>query len=180
MVATSLPMTAPVAEADIVIDDTAVAKEAEVIVDDSPLVDNQKKQVEAFIKDGKDLISSIKYGLEEGVEAPPEMQALEDAIDDSTSTPSLLSRRIYELTIEKGMCYDVHPDTGRMVQTKFDIQANLDHPNVKSEFFKLYSYGMQASMTGLLEVETVKDIVQERLVKRTGMSAQEFDKWLGF
>jgi len=32
----------------------------------------------------------------------------------------------------------------------------------------------------LLDVEDVKTIVQERLIQRTGLSPEEFDKWLGY
>jgi hypothetical protein len=33
---------------------------------------------------------------------------------------------------------------------------------------------------GLVSVDSIKNIVQERLIKRTELTPEEFDAWLGF
>jgi hypothetical protein len=76
--------------------------------------------------------------------------------------------------------YDKDPDTGTLTPTEYDIPSNLDVPEVKKEFHYLYSYGIGLIANGLMSMETVKDIVKDRLIIRTGLSPQEFDEWLGF
>jgi hypothetical protein len=171
-------------DVDVIFDD-AEAKAAEVVVSDATdtkSINVEILQKESFLKDASNLIESMEKGLASGgVDvAPPELEALKCAVEDSSTTASLLSQRIYELLIEKGMRYDLDPPTGRLTPTEFNIKENLDIPAVRNEFFRQYSFGMQAAMTGVLDVEKVKEIVLERLIKRTGLSPEEFDKWLGF
>lgn len=171
-------------DAEVIFDDVE-AKSAEVIFSDSTdtkSINMEMLQKESFLNDAKQLIASMEIGLAAGgVDVvPPELEALKSAVADISTTAPLLSQRIYELLIEKGMRYDLEPATGRLTPTEFDIQQNLQIPAVKNEFFRQYSFGMQAAMTGMLDVEKVKEIVQERLIKRTGMTPEEFDKWLGF
>ena len=78
------------------------------------------------------------------------------------------------------MTYDIDPDTGRLTPTQFDIKENLDIPEVKKEFKHLYSYGMELIKRGLIDLDSCKDIVEKRLIERTGLSPEEFDKWLGY
>jgi hypothetical protein len=172
------------------------SSDVEVIVsdaDDTKSLNRDLLQKETFIRDGQQLIESMKDGLAKGQDGNDdgdddkivlmtvEMEALQKAIDDPTSSSSLLSQRIYELLIEKGMNYDLDPATGALTKTQFtDLSNLLDNRAVKNEFFRLYSFGMQAAMTGVLDTETVKQIVEERLVSRTGLSPTEFDAWLGF
>jgi len=160
--------------------------DVEVIVSDAvdtKSLNRDMLQRQSFIKDATDLLESMKDGLEKGSHTDEivEIKALQEAIDDSSSSSSLLSQRIYELLIEKGMRFDFDPDTGALTETQFsDLTQLLDNRAVKNEFFRLYSFGMQAAMTGVLDSETVKSIVEERLVSRTGLSPVEFDAWLGF
>jgi hypothetical protein len=161
------------------------AKTTEVIVSDATdtkSINVEMLKKESFVRDARQLIESMEHGLAKGgIDVfPPELEALKGAVDDSSSTAALLSQRIYELLIEKGMQYDLDRATGRLTPTEFNIQENLDVPAVKNEFFRQYSFGMQAAMTGVLDVEKVKEIVLERLIKRTGLSPEEFDRWLGF
>ena len=81
---------------------------------------------------------------------------------------------------EQGMTYDIDAETGMLKPTQFDIKSNLDIPEVKAEFKHLYSYGMELIKRGLIDLDTCKDIVKKRLIDRTGMSPEEFDKWLGY
>ena len=160
--------------------------DVEVIVSDAvdtKSLNRDMLQRQTFIKDATDLLESMKDGLAKGsyTDEIVEMKALQEAIDDPSSSSSLLSQRIYELLIEKGMRFDFDPDTGALTETQFsDLTQLLDNRAVKNEFFRLYSFGMQAAMTGVLDSETVKSIVEERLVSRTGLSPIEFDAWLGF
>lgn len=78
------------------------------------------------------------------------------------------------------MTYDIDAETGRLSPTEFDIKNNLDIPEVKKEFKHLYSYGMELIKRGLIDLDTAKEVVQKRLIQRTGMEPEEFDKWLGF
>jgi hypothetical protein len=161
--------------------------DVEVIVsdaEDTKSLNRDVLQKQSFVRDANDLLRSMKDGLQKGGDKDDEieeMKALQQAIDDPSSSASLLSQRIYELLIEKGMRYDLDTDTGALTKTQFsDLTELLDNRAVKNEFFRLYSFGMQAAATGVLDVETVKSIVEDRLVSRTGLSPLEFDKWLGF
>ena len=69
---------------------------------------------------------------------------------------------------------------GTLTQTNFNIKENLDIPEVKDEFGHLYKYGMAMMKAGLLTADQVKETVLERLIKRTGLEPEEFDKWLGY
>jgi len=124
-------------------------------------------------------IADLTSRLADGVDPPPEMEALKQA-RDSDSDESTLAARIYELMIEQGMTYDINAETGRLSPTKFDVKKNLDIPEVKAEFKHLYGYGMQLIQKGLIDMEACKDIVKKRLISRTGLTPEEFDKWLGY
>ena len=124
-------------------------------------------------------ISNMEGRLKEGVAPPPELDAVREA-RDSDAEIDVLAARIYELLIEQGMLYDQDPEDGTLSLTNFDIKNNLDIKEVKDEFSYLYKYGMSLCAKGILDVETVKSIVTERLIERTGLTPQEFDSWLGY
>ncbi|KAG7361512.1 hypothetical protein IV203_036613 [Nitzschia inconspicua] len=111
-------------------------------------------------------------------EPPPELQALKVARERNASVEEI-TLRVYELMIERGMRYDENPDGG-LTPTDFDIPNNLDVPEVQEEFAHLYRYGMMLMNRGLLTADQVKHTVIERLIKRTGLTPQEFDEWLGY
>lgn len=123
-------------------------------------------------------IAYIRGSLGEGVEAVPEVQALEDARENGADQKEI-TQKIYELMIEQGMTYDLD-EMGVMTPTQFDIKANLDDPVVQDEFKRLYEYGMKLCKSGLLSTDTVKEIVLKRLIERTGLSPEKFDEWLGY
>ena len=112
--------------------------------------------------------------------APPELQGLKALRDQGVTDPSLLAIQMYELMIERGMRYDADPETGALSPTEFDIPSNLDVPEVKDEFGYLYKYGMMLMDRGLLTADQVKTTVLERLIKRTGLTPEKFDEWLGY
>jgi hypothetical protein len=124
-------------------------------------------------------IETLTNALGEGVEAPKELEALKEA-RASGAEMKVLASIIYELMIERGMMYDEEPETGTLTPTDFDIKNNLDIKEVKDEFFYLYKYGMMLMDRGVLTGDAVKTIVLERLIKRTAMSPEDFDKWLGY
>jgi hypothetical protein len=113
------------------------------------------------------------------VESPPELDALKDARRNGAGA-SEIALRVYELMIERGMRYDEDPDDGRLTPTDFDVPNNLIVPEVKAEFSHLYKYGMMLMDKGLLTADEVKTTVIERLIKRTGLTPEEFDAWLGY
>jgi hypothetical protein len=113
------------------------------------------------------------------VESPPELDALKDARRNGAGA-SEIALRVYELMIERGMRYDEDPDDGRLTPTDFDVPNNLNVPEVKAEFSHLYKYGMMLMDKGLLTADQVKTTVIERLIKRTGLTPEEFDAWLGY
>ena len=78
------------------------------------------------------------------------------------------------------MTYDEHADTGILTPTEFDVKAHLDVPEVASEFLYLYQYGMFLIRRGYCSANAIKDVVERRLVARTGKTPLEFDAWLGF
>eukprot|EP00545_Synedropsis_sp_CCMP1620_P009929 CAMPEP_0119013136 /NCGR_PEP_ID=MMETSP1176-20130426/7986_1 /TAXON_ID=265551 /ORGANISM="Synedropsis recta cf, Strain CCMP1620" /LENGTH=196 /DNA_ID=CAMNT_0006966191 /DNA_START=100 /DNA_END=690 /DNA_ORIENTATION=+ len=126
----------------------------------------------------KEYAESIRSNLGEGVDAPAELLALE-AIDKDANEETCAAR-IYELMIEQGMLYDQDPETGTLTLTDYDIPSNLDIPEVKKEFSYLYTYGMNLIKSGLINIDTMKEIVKDRLIARTGLSPEEFDEWLGY
>lgn len=110
---------------------------------------------------------------------PPELEALKAARENNAGAEEI-AMRVYELMIERGMLYDEDPDTGALTPTDFDVPNNLDVPEVRQEFDHLYKYGMMLMEKGLISVDEVKTTVVERLVKRTGLTPEEFDAWLGY
>jgi hypothetical protein len=146
----------------------------------SAMPEKPQLTVDEKMEDSADMfVETMTSALGEGVEAPPELEALKQARAQNAGVPKL-ALNIYELMIERGMLYDEAPDTGTLTPTEFDIQANLDVQEVKDEFGHLYKYGMQLMERGYLTPEEVKTTVLERLIKRTGMSPEEFDAWLGY
>lgn len=125
-------------------------------------------------------IATVQDGLAEGVEAVPALQELKDLRADDNVKEDKLAAGIYKLMIERGMTYDEDPTTGLLTPTDFDIPSNLDEPAVKEEFLFLYRYGMQLISQGFVDVDTVKEIVQERLIARTGLTPEKFDEWMGY
>lgn len=124
-------------------------------------------------------VEAMTNTLGEGVEAAPELHALRKARENGAGA-SEISLRVYELMIERGMLYDEAPETGTLTPTEFDIKANLEVKEVQNEFAYLYKYGMMLMDKGLLSAEEVKTTVLERLIKRTGLTPEEFDTWLGY
>ncbi|KAL7565389.1 hypothetical protein ACA910_003583 [Epithemia clementina (nom. ined.)] len=135
---------------------------------------------ERIVQQADDFIRQVRGGLGDQVEAPPELTVLEEAVEAGETNPQLLSKLMYELMVECGLSYDKDPETGIMTPTQFDIPQNLDVPEVKKEFFHLYTYGMQLISLNLLTLDEVKDICQTRMIPRTGLEPAEFDAWLGF
>ena len=125
-------------------------------------------------------IASLQGGLGDGVDPVPALAHLPAVRNDPSATEQDLAAAIYVLMIERGMTYDEDPDTGILTPTNFDIANNLDVPQVQKEFAFLYDYGMKLIANGYVEMEKVKEIVQERLIQRTGLSPQQFDAWLGY
>lgn len=126
-----------------------------------------------------DFIESMTNALGEGVEAPPELDELRNLRQKPTDA-STLALKIYELMIERGLCYDQAPETGILTPTEFNIPENLEIKEVQDEFGHLYRYGMMLMDRGLLTGDQVKETVLARLIKRTGLSPEEFDAWLGY
>ena len=126
-----------------------------------------------------DFIESMTNALGEGVQAPPELEELRNLRKKPTDS-STLTLKIYELMIERGLRYDQAPETGILTDTEFNIPENLEVKEVQDEFGHLYRYGMMLMDRGLLTVDQLKETVLERLIKRTGLTPEEFDAWLGY
>lgn len=147
----------------------------------SAMPEAPKKTLREFLEEAADkTISTVSGSLGDGVEAVPELDALRKLRADDSSSDEDLSLGIYELMIERGMTYDEDPDNGTLTPTDFDIQANLDVPEVKAEFLYLYKYGMNLIAKGLVSTEGIKGVVEKRLIARTGKTPEDFDAWLGF
>jgi len=134
---------------------------------------------ERLVESATEFISMFTARLGEGVPEPPEVAALKEARDTGAGT-NVMAARIYELMIEQGMLYDEDPDNGTLTPTDFDIKSSLEDPVIKKEFDFLYKYGMGLFSKGLVDVETIKTIVKERLIARTGLTPEKFDEWLGY
>lgn len=137
---------------------------------------------EKLVQSADDFITTMTtaLGTKHMDGAPPELQGLKALREQNETDPSVLAIHMYELMIERGMRYDADPETGALTPTSFDIPSNLDIPEVRAEFGHLYKYGMMLMDRGLLTVDQVKTTVLERLIKRTGLTPEEFDKWLGY
>jgi len=125
-------------------------------------------------------IVDLSGRLGKGVDPPVELEALINARDDPNPDKQTLALRIYELMIEQGMSYDMDAETGVFTPTQFDIKSNLEIPEVKAEFAHLYKYGMELIKREMIDVNVAKVCVKDRLIKRTGLSPEEFDAWLGY
>ena len=134
---------------------------------------------EQMAKSATEFIADVEARLVEGVAAPPELEELR-AARDANADAGELALKIYILLIETGMTYDQDPDTGSLALTNFDIKTGLEIPEVKQEFAYLYKYGMGLIAKGVVDVDTIKDVVKSRLIERTGLSPEEFDEWLGY
>ena len=146
----------------------------------SAMPEKPQLTMEEKIQESADATIEMMYNtLGEGVEPPPELEALKKARENG-GTSNELSVLIYDVMIERGMLYDEAPETGTLTPTEFNIKENLEVPEVKEEFKYLYTYGMKLMNTGLLTREQVEKSVIERLINRTGLTPEEFDKWLGF
>lgn len=132
-----------------------------------------------LLQAASDFVSDVRSQLGEGVEEPPELAVLDSATEAKADALEL-TEKMYELMIECGMTYDKDPETSVLTPTGFDIKNNLDVEEVQAEFLHLYRYGMNLVSRNLLDVNKCKDIVKERLIKRTGLSPEEFDTWLGY
>lgn len=165
---------------------------------------------ERIVKQADDFCRQVRGSLGPNVEGPPELLVLEQAVEESfpptmTTTTTTgddsvakkdkddnkaemdhskrLARLMYELMIECGLQFDKDPDTGIMTPTQFDnafIQENLDLPEIKDEFFHLYTYGLQLISMNVLTLDEVRDIAQTRIIPRSGLDPPAFDAWLGF
>lgn len=124
-----------------------------------------------------DFLENMDNALADKSTAPPELAALKDARKANTPASEI---KVYDLMIERAMLFDEDPDTASLTPTGFDIPNNLDVPEIIEEFKHLYSYRMMLMNKGLLDGEVLKETVVERLIKRTGLSPEEFDKWLGY
>ena len=134
---------------------------------------------ERLFQSADEFLDTMDNALADKSTAPPELEALREA-REAKADPKDMTIKIYSLMIERAMLYDEDAETGTLTPTGFDIPNNLDVPEVKKEFAHLYSYGMMLMNRGMLDGETLKEIVIERLIKRTGLSPEEFDKWLGY
>lgn len=132
-----------------------------------------------LLTSAEEFVLTLRSNLAESVEEPPELAQLEAAVRENAA-PSVLATRIYELMIERGMKYDVDTETGTLTPTQFDIPSNLQEDAVRKEFLHLYTYGMGLIQRELIPLDECKQIIEERLIKRTGLSPEEFDKWMGF
>jgi len=125
-------------------------------------------------------VENMINALSDGVDPPPELEAVKEARKRNASTAEI-TVKVYELMIERAMLYDEDPDTGALSVTGFtDIPSLLQIPEVKKEFKHLYSYGMMLMNRKLISKDILKEIVIQRLINRTGLSPEEFDKWLGY
>jgi len=139
---------------------------------------------EKLISSAREFVDNVRGNLGEGVAEPPELKALDDLCNNYDTLPSKesISICIYELMIETGMMYDRDPETGIMTPTEFggDLGEKLDIPEVKAEFKYLYSYGMSLISKKMVDINTMKEVVLEKLIARTGLEPKKFDEWLGY
>jgi hypothetical protein len=67
---------------------------------------------EKIAQSADEFIQTTSSAFGEGVEEPPELDALRQALKNGANTNEI-ALRIYELMIERGMMYDEDPETGK-------------------------------------------------------------------
>ena len=114
-----------------------------------------------------------------GGHSPDELKQLEAAIASDADTPEI-GALMYELLCASLLDYDRdESDENKLVPSPTAGQPiPKDAPGLVDVMTNLYVYGIRMIPSGFIDVDRCKQIVEERLAKRVGMSGAELDEWL--
>ena len=107
------------------------------------------------------------------------MKALEAAISKDEATEEI-GAKMYELLCTSLLDYDRdEADENKLVPSASKgAVIPKDAPGLVEVMTNLYVYGIRMIPSGFIEVDRCKEIVEERLAKRVGMTGEELDDWL--
>ena len=105
--------------------------------------------------------------------------ALEAAISKDMATEEI-GAKMYELLCTSLLDYDRdEADENKLVPSASKGEViPKDAPGLVEVMTNLYVYGIRMIPSGFIEVDRCKEIVEERLAKRVGMTGEQLDDWL--
>ena len=108
-----------------------------------------------------------------------ELKALEAAISKDEATEEI-GAKMYELLCTSLLDYDRdEADENKLVPSASKGEViPKDAPGLVEVMTNLYVYGIRMIPSGFIEVDRCKEIVEERLAKRVGMTGEQLDDWL--
>ena len=108
-----------------------------------------------------------------------ELKALEQAISQDAATEEI-GAKMYELLCTSLLDYDRdEADENKLVPSASKGEViPKDAPGLVEVMTNLYVYGIRMIPSGFIEVDRCKEIVEERLAKRVGMTGEQLDDWL--
>ena len=108
-----------------------------------------------------------------------ELKALEQAISKDAATEEI-GAKMYELLCTSLLDYDRdEADENKLVPSASKGEViPKDAPGLVEVMTNLYVYGIRMIPSGFIEVDRCKEIVEERLAKRVGMTGEQLDDWL--
>lgn len=109
--------------------------------------------------------------------APPELEALEEGVKKDLSNAEL-GERMFLLLIKMTLDYKTDPasQTVQIIDHPGETLEKTDDLQGKMQY--LYTYGVRMMTTGLIDVDTLKEIVETKCAKRVGLTGQELDDWV--
>lgn len=110
------------------------------------------------------------------VPPPPELLALETSVEKGAASVEL-GQKMFELLCTMTLDFVTDP-VSKTVKPAENPEVLEKTPELQSKMTYLYTYGMRMLTGGLMEIDTLKDLVVEKLATRVGMTGEELDAWL--
>mmetsp|Transcript_14469 Transcript_14469/g.45588 ORF Transcript_14469/g.45588 Transcript_14469/m.45588 type:complete len:170 (+) Transcript_14469:86-595(+) len=107
---------------------------------------------------------------------PPELERLEAGISSGASTEEL-GVAMFDLLVTMTLDFR-NQDSGAIEPVEEPGGSLPQSDEVRQKLQYLYTYGIRMMTTGLLSVDSLKDLVLKRLAARVGMDGKELDDWL--
>lgn len=114
----------------------------------------------------------------EEAELPDELAALEAVARDETAEQTDIGAKIYELLIVMSLDFQGDASTVTMKRVDTPDVFDRDYPGIKEKMTFLYQYGFQLLTNSILTIDLLKELIQQRLCQRMGMTGEQFDEWL--
>lgn len=108
--------------------------------------------------------------------APPELVALEASVEKGAAAVEL-GQKMFELLCTMTLDFVTDPES-KTVKPAENPDVLDKTPELQSKMTYLYTYGMRMLTSGLLEIDTLKELIVAKLASRVGMTGEELDAWL--